>query len=90
MMSQGNKANPARPPVREFRVGGIKAAIWERDGQQEGQAAQYSVRIDRTYRDARTNEFKTTDYYFPGDLPKLILVAEKAFEYVSLKDGGAD
>lgn len=74
-----------RRPVREIRVGGISAAIWERNEDANGNI-QYSVRINKSYRDKKSDEFKNTDYYFPSDLPKLVLAAEKAFEFISLKE----
>ena len=74
-------------PVKEFRVGGVKAAIWKDVVQQDGRTVvRYSVKIQKSYRDKATDEWKTTDYFYPADLPKLLLVAQKAFEFVSLKE----
>jgi len=85
-MAEGSTTTSGRPPLKEIRVGGIAAAIWERSTEQNGMVSkQYSVRINKRYRDNKTSEFKTTEYYFPADLPKLMLAAQKAFEFVSLK-----
>lgn len=74
-------------PIKEFRVGGVKAAIWKGEGQQDGHTVvRYSVKIQKSYLDKSTDKWKTTDYFYPADLPKLLLVAQKAFEYVSLKE----
>lgn len=79
------QANTA--PVKEFRVGGVKAAIWKNEVEQDGRTViRYSVKIQRSYRDKASDEWKTTEYFFPEDLPRLILVAQKAFEYVSLRE----
>ena len=74
-------------PIKEFRVGGVKAAVWRDAVEQDGRTViQHSVKITKTYRDKTTDEWKTTDYFFPNDLPKLILVAQRAFEFTSLKE----
>ena len=81
MSQQGNQ------PVKEFRAGGVKAAIWKKEAQQDGQTVvSHSVKVQKSYRDKLTGEWKTTDYFYPQDLPKLILTAQKAFEYISLRE----
>ena len=44
----------------------------------------YSVKVQKSYRDK--DKWKTTDNFYPTDLPKLLLVAQKAFEFVSLRE----
>ena len=74
-------------PDKEFRAGTIKAAIWRNEVEQDGRTVvQYSVRIQKRFHDQKSGEWKTTEYFFPTDLPKLSLVVSKAFEYVSLKE----
>ena len=78
---QGNQ------PVKAFRAGNVEAAIWRNEVQQdERTAVQHSVKVCNSYRDRTTGEWKTTNYFYPQDLPKLILTAQKAFEYVSLRE----
>ena len=78
---QGNQ------PVKEFRAGGIRAAVWRNEVQQEERTVvRFSTKIEKRYRKKQTDEWQSTDQYFPEDLPKLALVATKAFEYVSLKE----
>ena len=83
---QGNQ------PIKEFRVqGGIKAAIWRNEVQQNGRTVvQYSIKVQRSYKDKTTGEWKTTDYFRPQDLPRLILAAQEAFRFVSLDDEEVD
>ena len=81
------------PPVKEFRAGRVKTAIWRKEVQQEDRTVvQHSVKVQNSYCDKETGEWKTTDYFYPQDLPKLILVAQKAFEYTSLttRNDGSD
>lgn len=72
-------------PVKEFRAGTIKAAVWRNEVQDgDRTAVRYSVRIQKRFK--RDGEWHETDYYFPEDLPKLRLVADKAYEYVALSE----
>lgn len=74
-------------PIKEFRAGSVKAAIWREEVQDQGRAiVKHSVKIQKRYLDKSSNEWRTTDYFFPNDLPRLCLVAEKAFEYVALRE----
>jgi len=73
-----------RPPDREFRAGAIRASIWGEEAEQDGRTyTRHTVKIEKRYRDDR-NEWKSTQYFFPNDLPRLALVASKAYEYVVL------
>jgi hypothetical protein len=81
MAQQGN------PPVQEFRAGAVRAAIWKNEVQQDGRTTvRFSTKIEKRYRDKQSNEWRSTDQYFPEDLPKLALVATKAFEYTTLRE----
>ena len=86
-MSNGDNTGTGRRPLKEFRVGGVSASIWEKEQDSNNRSNPlYSVKINRTYKDKNSNEFKNTDYYFPNDLPKVMLAANKAFEYISLRE----
>ena len=77
----------AQAPVKEFRVGAIKASIWRnevQDSESGRTTVQHSVRVQKRYRDTKSGEWKDTNYYFQNDLSKLILVVQKAYEFVSL------
>lgn len=81
-----NMAKQGNPPVEEFEAGTIRAAIWRNELEQDGRpVVRHSIKIEKRYRARQTNEWTSTDQYFPDDLPKLQLVVAKAFEYVSLK-----
>ncbi len=83
-------ATPNRP-VREFRAGGVRAAIW-RNEQRGGEAPRvsHSIRIEKSYRDPRTQNWIQTDCFFASDLPKLRLVVEKAYEFIVLNERDPD
>ncbi len=73
-------------PVKEFRAGGIRASIWRNDAKNNGRTAtKYSVRLQRRFR-KKDGNYDNTDYFFPDDLPRLTLVAQKACAYVALTE----
>lgn len=74
-------------PVKEFRAGTISAAIWEKAVTINGRSVpQHSIRIQKRYKDERSGEWKTTTYFRLEDMPRLALVANKVFEYVTLRE----
>ena len=71
-------------PVKTFKVGGIRAAIWENTVKRDGEdVVVQSVQIDRTYKDG--DDWKRTSKFGVRDLPKVQLVAAKAFEHLALE-----
>ena len=75
------------PPIKEFRArGGIKAAIWRNEETLNGRTVtRHWVRFQRSYCDQQ-GVWKMTEYFRPQDLPGLVLVAQKAFEFVTLTE----
>ena len=77
-------------PVKEFRAGPVKLAIWQNEVEQNGQhVVRHSVRIGKRYFDRQQNAWLDSEYFFVNDLPRLRLLVEKAFEYIAMKDGDA-
>jgi len=75
-----------RPPDKEFRAGAIRASIWGDEVEQDGRTyTRHTVKIEKRYRDD-DNQWKSTQHFFANDLPRLALVASKAYEYVVLND----
>lgn len=73
-----------RPPDQEYRAGSVRASIWAEEVEQDGRRFRnHTIKIDKRYRD-EAGEWKSTQYFFPNDLPRLALVASKAFEYAVL------
>jgi hypothetical protein len=69
-------------PEKKFRAGPISATIW-RNLTEKGSYA--SVQISRNYKDA-SNTWKSTGSLRINDLPKAVLVLNKAYEYLTLKE----
>lgn len=73
-------------PVAEFRSRNIQASIWKSEVEKDGRAVpRYSVRIEKRYR-KDNGSYETTNCFFPEELPRLQLLAQKAFEYTTLKE----
>jgi len=73
----------SKTPVAKFSAGGITAAIWEN---QTKEGSPYNtVTMDKRYKSGE--EWKSTKSMRLNDLPKAILVLEKAYEYLALKGG---
>lgn len=79
--------NNGNMPEKKFSTGAIKATIWKNKGKSEdGQEKEYrTISVDRTYKD-KNGEWQTTSSLRVSDLPKVVLVANKAYEYLVLKE----
>ena len=74
-------------PIKDFRAGNIQASVWRnevnnKDGRTE---VRYSVRIQKRFKN-KEGEYENTNYLFQDDLPKIILVAQKSFEFITLRE----
>ena len=73
-------------PIKDFRAANIQASVWRNEVQKDGQTVvRHSVRIQKQFRND-SGDYQETNYYFRDDIPKLILVAQKAFEFISLSE----
>ena len=73
-------------PIRDFKCGNCQASIWRNEVEKDGQnIVRHSVKIQKQFRND-DGDFQETNYYFRDDLPKLVLVAQKAFEFIALKE----
>ena len=75
-------------PIKEFRAGStLSVAIWRNETQENGKTiVKYSMKFQKRYCDDEGN-WKNSDYYFPDELPKVAMLANKAFEFIYLKNG---
>ena len=73
-------------PVKDFRSGGISAAIWRNETEQNGHTVvTHSVTIQKRYRD-KDAVWHDSSSYFVGDLAQLELVVRKAYEHLALRE----
>lgn len=90
MNKTNEKHSGANLPERKFRAGGITATIWcntikTKDGRD---ADVRTVKFERSYKDKESEEWKTTNSLRAMDLPKAVVVLNKAYEYIVLNGQG--
>ncbi len=74
-------------PVKEYKAGPVSAACWRSEVEQDGRTiTQWSVKIQKQYKEKQSNDWKSTNYYFASELADLVLVTQRAFEYIRLRE----
>jgi hypothetical protein len=76
--SQGNF------PEKKFRAGAISATVW-RNKTKEGDGEYNTVVLERCYKDKEDN-WQTTNSLRTNDLPKAVVVLQKAYEKIILNE----
>jgi hypothetical protein len=75
-------------PEKRFKCGACEAAIFENEVVKNGKTLRLKkVSIQKRYRDADGN-WNSTNSYDANDLPKLKLVADEAYRYLTLGQDG--
>lgn len=77
----------ANLPEKKFRAGAISATIWRNIGhnKRDEEVSYHTVQLDRRYK-GKDDVWKSTNSLRISDIPKAILVLQKSYEYLSLKD----
>ena len=72
-------------PDKKFRAGAISATIWSNQGQlKTGEVSEYkSVTFERNYKD-KEGVWKSTNSLRATDLPRAVVVLNKAYEHIVL------
>lgn len=74
-------------PVQKFKLGSVMASVWRKViNKNENDIEIYSVSLNRCYMDKSTEEFKYTDNMRENDIPKAIIVLQKAYEWLNTKE----
>lgn len=77
--------NENKKPVEKFSVGLVQASVWKNRVKFDGvEKDLFSVSLQRSYKEKDGN-WQSAKNLNPNDLPKAILVLQKAFEFVSLR-----
>ena len=78
-------------PVKEFKAGRVSAACWKKETQENGRTVtRWSVKIQKRYQDKQSGDWQSSDYYFESELADLVLVAQRAFQFVRLRESEDD
>ena len=79
---------PTNQPEKKFRSGAISATIWKNQGvsKKTGEQVSFnSVTLQRSYTD-KQGQWQNTNNLRLNDLPRAILVLNKTYEYLALKE----
>lgn len=72
-------------PEKTFNQGSCRAAVFANEIKQNGKTAIVrNVAIQKRYKDKDGN-WQNTNSFGVNDLPKLVLIATKAYDYLTLK-----
>jgi hypothetical protein len=72
-------------PEKTFNQGSCRAAVFANEIKQNGKTAIFrNVAIQKRYKDKDGN-WQNTNSFGVNDLPKLVLIATKAYDYLTLK-----
>jgi hypothetical protein len=72
-------------PENKFRAGAITATIWKNSLNKDGTEASFnSITLERSYKD-KSGNWQTTSSFRINDLPRLTLLLNKAYEYITCK-----
>ena len=76
-------------PEKKFRASPVTATIWANEVQtKEGETRLFrTISLERSYKD-KEGVWKSTSSLRTNDLPKAILVLNKAYEYISIHEEG--
>lgn len=75
-----SRTEHARPAQQFKGSGGIQVAVWKNKSEQGFD--NYSIRIERTYRDGQDGPFKTTSYLRDSDLLRAAKLMEDADQWI--------
>lgn len=77
-------------PIMEFKAGPVHASVWPERIKRDGRSWDgFSIQIQKIFWDPTDGQHRTTSYFRPDELPKLVLVANEAFAFVALKQVSA-
>jgi hypothetical protein len=71
-------------PEKKFRSGAIAATVWANEAVRDGKKVSYrTVSFERSYKD-KDDTWKQTNSLRMTDIPRALLVLNKAYEYLAL------
>lgn len=73
------QSSAPRVPDKRFKVGGITATVWK--GISPKGATYFNVQLAKSYKD-KDNNWKTTNSLKDYEVPKAMVLLQKAYEYV--------
>ena len=74
-------------PEKKFRASPVAATIWANEAKtKEGETKMFrTISLERSYRD-KDGVWQNTTFMRVNDIPKAVLVLQKAYEYITFKE----
>jgi len=73
--------------IKKFRAGQISATVWSNEREFDGEKKEVlSIQLTKSYKEKGADEWKETNNYNATDTPKAVLVLNKAYEFISVKE----
>jgi len=80
-----NEVKSNSQPEKKFRAGAISATIWANSGKKDEKPYEFrTISLERSYKD-KNDQWQNAKSFRVGDLPKVKLVLDKAYEYLVLQ-----
>ena len=80
---QETKEKVKSKPLKEYRIGQIRATLWNNKVEVEGkEKIMTTIKLEKTY--YKDDEWHTTNNLNVNDLPKAVAVLDEAFRWLSL------
>ena len=78
--------NEKKKPIQKFQAGVISSAVWENKGKKDNKEFFFNtIGLQRSYTD-KDNKWQNENLSLRvSDIPKVILVLNKAYEYIIMK-----
>lgn len=78
-------------PIGKWNSGGISVAVWQNSIETaNGPQMVERVTLERRYKDEKSGEWKSTNSYRKDELPKAILVLQKAYDFLAFRKRSSD
>ena len=79
--------NQKNTPEKQFSTGAISATVWKNNGKnKQGDLVEFrTISLQRRYKDKEDN-WQSTNSLRINDLPRAVLVLNKAYEYIVLRE----
>lgn len=73
-------------PVKNFRAGALNVSVWANKREVDGKEVEFhNVTIKRGYKD-KDDKWQNTDSLRTSDLPKAVMLLNKAYEHLTLSE----
>jgi hypothetical protein len=83
--------NTGNQPEKRFSAGAVSVSVWKNEVKNKtGEQVEFrTISLQRAYKD-KEDKWQHTNSLRLNDLPKAVLLLNKAYEYLTLRDGAGE